>query len=155
MAALLTVALPAVPAAGLAVALLLAGAAMTRPCACRLRRAAARPRLRGAAGGGNRHPDQLLDVAQERQLVVRAERDRDAVGAGARGAADAVHVAFRDVRQVEVDDVADAVDVDAAGGDVGRDQGLDAAVAEVVEHALALVLRLVAVDRFGARCRPC
>ena len=51
-----------------------------------------------------------------------AERDRDAVGAGARGAADAVHVALRDVRQVEVDDVADAVDVDAAGGDVGRDQ---------------------------------
>ena len=58
-------------------------------------------------------------------LVARAERDRDAVGAGARGAADAVDVALRDVRQVEVDDVADAVDVDAAGGDVGRDQRLD------------------------------
>ena len=106
--------------------------------------AAARP-----AGRGDRHPDQLLDVAQERQLVMRAERDRDAVGAGARGAADAVHVAFRDVGQIEVDDVADAIDVDAAGGDVGRHQRSHPAVAEVLQHALALVLRLVAVDRFG------
>ena len=78
-----------------------------------------------------------------------AERDRDAVGAGARGAADAVHVALRDVRQVVVDDVADAVDVDAARGDVGRDQRADLAGAEAAEHALALVLRLVAVDRLG------
>src|SRR5258708_2469515 len=63
--------------------------------------------------------------------------------------ADAVHVAFRDVGQIEVDDVADALDVDAAGGDVGRDQGADTAVAEVFQHALALVLRLVAVDSLG------
>ena len=80
---------------------------------------------------------------------MRAQRDGDAVGAGARGAADAVHVAFRNVGQVEVDDVADAFDVDAAGGDVGRDERLDPAVAEVLQHALALVLRLVAVDCFG------
>ena len=95
-----------------------------RPCCCCGGRCA-RARLRALAGGGDRHPDQLLDIAQERQLVVRAQRDRDAIGAGARGAADAVHVAFRHVRQVEVDDVGDAVDVDAAGGDVGRDQRLD------------------------------
>src|SRR5205085_2022809 len=38
---------------------------------------------------------------------------------------------------------------DAARGDVGRHQGLDPAVAEILQHALALVLRLVAVDRFG------
>ena len=44
------------------------------------------------------------------------------VGAGARGAADAVDVAFRDVRQIVIEDMGDAVDVDAAGGDVGRDQ---------------------------------
>src|SRR5512143_1461761 len=70
----------------------------------------------------DRHPDQLLDVAQIRPLVVGAKRDRDAFGAGPRGAADPVHVALRDVRQVEVDDVADAFDVDAAGGNVGCDQ---------------------------------
>ena len=91
-----------------------------------------------------------------------AERDRDAVGAGARGAADAVDVALRNVRQVVVDDMGDAVDVDAAGGDVGGDQRPQLAVAEGGERALALVLRLVAVDRLGrdaglaAGCaRPC
>ncbi len=45
--------------------------------------------------------------------------------------------------------MADAVDVDAAGRDVGRDQGADLAGAELGEHALALALRLVAVDRLG------
>ena len=40
------------------------------------------------------------------------------------------------------------VDVDAACRDVGRDESLQLAGAERVEHALALVLRLVAVDGF-------
>ena len=79
-----------------------------------------------AVGRRNGDADQLLDVAQEGALLRVAERDRDAVGAGARGAADAVHVALGHVRQVVVDDVGDAVDVDAAGGDVGRDQDADA-----------------------------
>src|SRR3546814_7682339 len=55
-------------------------------------------------------------------LVGFAERHRDALGAGAGGAADAVHVGLRHVRQVEVDDVADLLHVDAAGRDVSRDQ---------------------------------
>src|SRR5262245_54781062 len=87
----------------------------------------------------NRHPDQLLDVAQVGALLGVAERDRDAAGAGARGAADAVHVAFGNVRQVVVDDVADAVDVDAARGDVGRHQRAQVSGAERAQHALALV----------------
>src|SRR5262245_6509713 len=57
--------------------------------------------LRGGARGApvghlEFHADQLLDVAQIRHLLVVTERDRDAFGAGARGAADAVDVAFRD-----------------------------------------------------------
>src|SRR4051794_3917171 len=43
---------------------------------------------RAAVGRRNVDPDQPLDVAQEAALLVIAERDRDAVGAGARGAAD-------------------------------------------------------------------
>src|SRR5438067_481833 len=74
--------------------------------------------------------NQLLDVAQEGGLFVVAERDRDARRAGPRRAADAVHVALRNVRQVVVDDVADAVDVDAARRDVGCDQRLELAGAE-------------------------
>ena len=106
--------------------------------------------LAGAAvGGRDCHPDQPLDVAQERRFLVIAERDRYALGAGARGAADAVDVAFRNVRQIVIDHVADAVHVDAAGGDVGGDQDAQGPGTEVGEHALALVLRLVAVDRLG------
>src|SRR3546814_18348846 len=51
-----------------------------------------------------------------------AERDGDALGAGARGAADAVDVALRLVRQFVVDDVGDPWHVDAARGHVGRHQ---------------------------------
>ena len=101
----------------------------------------------------DRHPDQLLDVAQKGPLLGIAERDRDPVGAGAGGAADAVHVALRNVRQIVVDDVADALDVDAARGDVGGHQRAHASGAERRQHALALVLRLVAVDRLGGE--PC
>ena len=78
--------------------------------------------VRSAVRHRDRHPDKLLDIAQERDFLPVAQRDGDAVGAGARGAADAVHIGFRHVRQVEVHDMADAVDVDAAGRDVGRDQ---------------------------------
>ena len=53
-----------------------------------------------AVGRRNRHADQPLDVAQIRRLLVIAERDRHAVAAGARGAADAVDVRLRNVRQV-------------------------------------------------------
>ena len=45
--------------------------------------------------------------------------------------------------------MADAVDVDATGGNVGGNERAQLAVAEGCEHALALILRLVAVDRFG------
>ena len=61
--------------------------------------------LRGTArkecGAGD-----LLDGAQLLDLVRRAERDGDAVGAVAAGAADAVDVALGLVGQVVVDDVA-------------------------------------------------
>src|SRR3954447_13756964 len=100
-------------------------------------------------GGRDRDADQLLDVAQERPLLGVAERDRDAGGAGASRAADAVHVALRNIRQVVIDDVADAVDVDAAGGDVGRDQRAHLAGAEISQCPFALALRLVAVDGGG------
>src|SRR3546814_19290402 len=66
---------------------------------------------------------QLLDVAEVGAFVlVVNERYGDAFAAGTRGAADAVHVLLRNVRQLEIEDVADARHVDAARGDVGRDR---------------------------------
>src|SRR5437016_4413753 len=80
----------------------------------RARGAVRRGPRRALIGCRNRGTNQSLDIAQERHLVGVAEGYRDAGRARTRGAADAVHVAFRNVRQVVVDHVADAVDVDPA-----------------------------------------
>ena len=46
----------------------------------------------------NRDADQPLDIAEIGALLVIAERDRNALGAGARSAADAVNVALGNIR---------------------------------------------------------
>jgi hypothetical protein len=51
-----------------------------------------------------------------------------------------VHIVLRDVRQIEIDDVRHAVDIDAAGGDVGGNEDAGATLAKVGERALALWL---------------
>src|SRR5581483_7931638 len=43
-----------------------------------------------AIGDGKRYPDQLFDIAKERNLLPVTERDGDTFRAGARGAADAM-----------------------------------------------------------------
>src|ERR1700688_4249579 len=95
---------------------------------------------------------QLLDVLEIGTLRAVAEGDGDAVGTGPGGAPDPVDIALRHVRNLVVDHVADAVDVDAAGCDIGRDEHARGPGAEVLEGALARRLRLVAVD--GVRPDP-
>ena len=56
------------------------------------------------------------------------------------GPADAVDVVLGDHRQLVVDDVGKLLDVDAAGGDLGRDEDRDAARLEVIERPDALRL---------------
>ncbi len=46
-------------------------------------------------------------------------------------------------------------DVDAAGGNVGGDQGADLAGTERGQHPLTVILRLVAMDRVGGDAGPC
>src|SRR5262249_52105664 len=75
--------------------------------------------------------DQLLDVLQEDVLVDADQRHRAALRAGAAGAADAVHVVLGHVGQLEVDDVRQLVDVDAARGDVGGHEHLQRAGLEL------------------------
>src|SRR5215468_1701767 len=99
-------------------------------------------------GRSHQHGDALvgqpLDALQLAAFAAVAERDGNARGAGARGAADAVDVALGVDRQLVVDDVGHALHVDAARGKVGGDQHAGAAAAEGIERALAGVLRLVA-----------
>ena len=78
-------------------------------------------------------------------------RDRDhAAGlAGSRRTTGAVEVSLRVARGVEVHDQVDAVDVEPAGGDVGRHDGLDLTLAELVEVALTHSLTEVAMQVDG------
>ena len=85
-------------------------------------------------------------IACSRSLLRRGEARGAAARRRPRGAADAVDVVLGDVRQVEVHDVTDVGDVDAAGGDVGRDEHAVGAVLEPVERHPPLRRRAVGVD---------
>src|SRR5436190_20261039 len=89
---------------------------------------------------------QLLDVAQIGPLILGAEGDRDPGRPGTRRPPDPVDILLGDVRQLEVDHVADARDVDSARRDVGGDEDPHLAGLELGERLLALRLALVAVD---------
>ena len=93
--------------------------------------------------------DEPLDIGEEGALVDGAERHGDPGGAGPARAADPVDVAFRLVREVEVDHVRQVDDVEAPGGDVRRHEHSRHAPLEARQRLLARVLRLVAVDRLG------
>src|SRR5262249_17647085 len=97
-------------------------------------------------GRRNRHADQFLDITQERYLLGVAEGDGDTLRSGSRSAAYAVHISFRHIRKVEIDHVADAIDVDPARGDVCGNKRAHRAFAKASQGAIALILRLIAVD---------
>jgi len=80
------------------------------------------------------------DAAHVRLLLGEDERDARAGTARAARAADAVRVRLPVLGRVEVDHVGHVVEVEAAGGDVGRDQGRHAAGLELLERPLALAL---------------
>ena len=94
-------------------------------------------------GGHAGRAQQRADLAH---LVDGGHGDHRAHGAGAGGAARAVDVGLVLGRRVGVDDQPDVVDVDAAGGDVGRHQHGRLAGGERVEVPHARVLREVAVQ---------
>src|SRR5690606_7164426 len=77
--------------------------------------------------GGDLLLDEGLDVRQAHGVALAGKADRVAFLAPARGAADAVHVVLGIERKVVVEDELHAVDVQAAGGYVGRHQDLELA----------------------------
>ena len=80
-------------------------------------------------------------------LVGRDQCDRVTRFVGAAGAADAVHVAVRRIRKFVVDDRVNAIDVQTARGDVGRDQHRVAAAAKSFDCRTPLVLGPIGVQR--------
>ena len=89
----------------------------------------------------------LADILQVCAFVLGTKGNRHPVLACSRGAADSVDILFGHIGQLVIDHVANARNVDPARGHIGRDQHRHAGLAELVERALALRLRLVAVDR--------
>jgi hypothetical protein len=57
-----------------------------------------------------------------------------------RGLTDAVHIIFKGLWKVGVDDVRDALDIQAARGDIRRDQHTDLGNGEVCQSCLPVVL---------------
>src|SRR6478672_11729173 len=80
-------------------------------------------------------------------LVRQREGHDGALVTGASRAARAVQVVLVVGRWVDLQDDRDVVDVDAAGGDVRRDEHREGAVAERAEDAVALALVEAAVER--------
>ena len=101
------------------------GAGVARPRA---------PRHRQRSGAGA--PAQAIDwpisfsIASRFRVALGDQRERSAGAAGAAGAADAVDIVLGMDRHVEIEDMADVGNVEAARGDVGGDQELELAVAE-------------------------
>ncbi|CFP54356.1 Uncharacterised protein [Bordetella pertussis] len=93
----------------------------------------------------------MLDAAHFVAFGVRGQREGLAVAAGTAGAADAVHVILGLQGQVEVDGVADALHVDAAGGHVGRHQHAQLAALQLAQRTGALALVHVAMQRRGGK----
>ena len=74
--------------------------------------------------------DQFLDRGQRFGIGGANDGDCGAGLAGAAGAADPVNIVVGVVRHVEIEDVTDVRNIEAAGGDVGGDQQRHGAVAE-------------------------
>ena len=103
---------------------------------------------------GRRFPIGPLDGAQVGLLVGRHEGERVARQLGPGRPADAVDVVVGDVRHVEVDDVREGLDVDAARRDVGGDEDAELPLLEAGEGGGPLGLAPVAVDPFAGDAGP-
>src|SRR3954470_7400257 len=150
--------LDALVTAGVRDQLYIAGAVDRRGLVVRLAMAAW-TRLGGRGGRDPRALDprrdrrggMALDRLELAPLAWLDEGDRAARAADAAGAPDPVHVDVGRGRHVEVDDVRDRRDVEAARGDVRGHEDRRPAALEVDHHAVARALAHVAVQRLDVQ----
>ena len=93
--------------------------------------------------------NELFDIDEKLVFLGRAVGNGVTGGSGASGPSDPVHVGFRFVREIHVDDEGDVLDIDSTGRDVGGDKDGEVSFFELGEGAVALRLGAVAVNRFG------
>src|SRR5690625_5170771 len=95
-----------------------------------------------------------VDIAEVIFFAAINEGDRFSGCFGAAGAAEAVDVIFGLVGRVEVDDVRDGIDVDAARSHVCCNEDVELALLESGKRALALALRAVRVHHGRGKALP-
>ena len=80
-------------------------------------------------------PGSDTENGKSEDILLRGHRDGVPRLAGTSGTADTVDVGLGILRQVEVDDAVDVGDIETAGGDVGGDEDIPGAGAELVQGA--------------------
>ncbi len=98
----------------------------------------------------DRTAEQSLDRLELFRFIGGDERDSVAFAARAPRAPDTVHVVLSDVRQLEVHDLRQLVDVESPRGEVRRDEHANVPALEVGQGTRSGALTLVAVNRLGA-----
>ena len=87
--------------------------------------------------------DQPFDPLQYQNLAGVTQGESDSCGPGPRRPANAVNVALRIVRKFVIDDMRNALNIDAPCNDIGGNQNADLPVVEICKRTLAPVLSRV------------
>src|SRR5262245_31296423 len=103
---------------------------------------------------GNLAADQLDDGLNEFAVIRCRQSEGAALAPGAAGAADAVDIILGMDRHVEIEHMAHADDIEAAGRDVAGDQQRDLALLESLEGFRPLGLRQVAMNGGSVEAVP-
>lgn len=102
-----------------------------------------------AFDNGDFHPNQFLNILKICGLVKITERNGHAFGTCPPRPANAVDIAFGNIWQIKIDDMGEAVNVNASGRDVGGDEYAEFPFFKCAECPLAGSLRFVAVNGHG------
>lgn len=86
------------------------------------------------------HADGFFDLFKILVLVSRAERDALATCTRSGGSSDTMNISIGFKRYFEVHDMADLVDVDTPGGDIGCNKHPDSPGLEIVQNSLSCIL---------------
>jgi hypothetical protein len=92
-----------------------------------------------------------LDIAEQRLFFSRHQRYSLAGVSRSAGAPDAMDVILRDHRKIEVDDHRQVIDIQAARGDVGRNQNAGPPNLKILKGTRSRALAFVTMDRFRAK----
>ncbi len=92
--------------------------------------------------------DQLLDIPQEFLLVEIAKGQCRTTGTGSTGSAYAMYISFRNIGELEVDDMRQFIDIDPARRYIRSYQDPRLPALEILERPLPRILRFIAMDGF-------